>query len=277
MAVMKKRFNHAKANAFTLVELMVVLAIVSVLAALGFGLCSSMRAKGAMIREVAAGRTLGTAYLSAAADNEGRYLAGMDYSVSSVDGPDGSKLVSGHTAQRYPYRLAPWFEYRLEGVILLGENATQISGLAKEGTATYQYLVSAFPAFGINYHYVGGLVGTNGETQSPEECLTRQANADRSPLLFATASVRDSLGNGVDGFNLLTPPNTQVRNWVEAEWESGAPAGNYGNVDARHDGKAVCVFLDGSVRLHAIEELRDMRLWSRNAAHLDDRDYLASY
>jgi len=44
-------------------------------------------------------------------------------------------------------------------------------------------------------------------------------------------------------------------------------------VDGRFDGKAVCVFLDGSVRVLSIDELRDMRFWSRNAALENNPNY----
>jgi prepilin-type processing-associated H-X9-DG protein len=46
-------------------------------------------------------------------------------------------------------------------------------------------------------------------------------------------------------------------------------------VHPRHDSKAVVAFLDGSVRKMGINELRDMRLWSRNAAIADDPNYTA--
>jgi prepilin-type processing-associated H-X9-DG protein len=44
-------------------------------------------------------------------------------------------------------------------------------------------------------------------------------------------------------------------------------------VDGRFDGKAVCAFLDGSVRVLSIDDLRDMRLWSKNAAINNDPNY----
>jgi prepilin-type processing-associated H-X9-DG protein len=50
-------------------------------------------------------------------------------------------------------------------------------------------------------------------------------------------------------------------------------AANYGHVHGRYDGKAVCAFLDGSVRILSIEELRDMRLWSRKAALENNPNY----
>jgi hypothetical protein len=61
--------------------------------------------------------------------------------------------------------------------------------------------------------------------------------------------------------------------WSTAAWTQDAGAADYGNVDPRYNRKAVAVFLDGSIRLLDIEALRDMRLWSRNAADQDNANY----
>ncbi len=61
--------------------------------------------------------------------------------------------------------------------------------------------------------------------------------------------------------------------WSSVSWTLNAAASDYGNIDPRYDGKAICVFLDGSVRMLSIEELRDMRLWSANAKDEDNANY----
>lgn len=249
---------------FSLVELLVSIGVIAILAATGVGVLQRSSGKAKMIREIAAGKNLINAYQAAAAESDGRYLPGMDYSVNSVwFEPDKKDITITHVANRYPYRLAPYFDYRLEGTILVNANKKQINQVFAG-----PYGISTFPAFGINYYYVGGMVTAQGTVQLGEECLTRTGHGLGSILVFASG------GSGaIDGYNILTPPRLYGQHWSASAWKESADPGNWGNVDARYDGKAVCAFLDGSIRMLSIEELRDMRLWSKNAAAANDPNY----
>jgi prepilin-type processing-associated H-X9-DG protein len=107
------------------------------------------------------------------------------------------------------------------------------------------------------------------------------ANASGSPIVFASAAGDGSASSGggsnasgrVDGYCILTPPQLTGPMWQTTQWKKGASPASYGNVDARYNGKAVCAFLDGSVKAMGIEELRDMRLWSRGAIEKDNSKY----
>jgi len=244
---------------------MVTIGVSAVLAAAGMGVLRGSMEKAKLTREIIAGRNLITAYQSAAVDNDGRFLPGMDYTVNSVwFEPDKKNITTIHVPHRYPYRLAPYFDYRLEGTILVNDNKKQINQVVAG-----EYGISTFPTFGMNYYFVGGLVTASGAVQFPGDCVTRSGQGIRSVLVFASG------GSGaIDGYNILTPPRLYAQNWSAAAWSKSANPGNWGNVDARYDGKAVCVFLDGSVQLKTIQELRDMRLWSRMAAELDDPNYV---
>jgi prepilin-type processing-associated H-X9-DG protein len=81
----------------------------------------------------------------------------------------------------------------------------------------------------------------------------------------------------VDGyFTISAPYNTATdNNWGARanQWTSASAASDYGNVDARYGGKAVCAFLDGSVKMLSIVELKDMRLWNKNAVTQDLPEY----
>jgi len=44
-------------------------------------------------------------------------------------------------------------------------------------------------------------------------------------------------------------------------------------VDFRHGGKAVVAKFDGSAELMTEEQIRDMRLWSNQAARQNDADF----
>lgn len=255
-----------------MIELVAVMGITLVLATLTFGAYQNFCTKGKMTREISAGKNLITAYQTYAAENDGNYLPGMDMTVTTLTLPSGKKLTPAHVCQRYPYRLAPYFDYQMKGTVLVNDNESQIK---KTVGSMYEYGVSAFPAFGINYRFVGGYVSASSSgpsLQYPDECLSRASQAGKPLLVFASGGVQDS-ATKVDGYNILTPPNFTGKNWSSAVWSKDSDPGIFGNVDARYDGKAVCVYSDGSVKLQAIADLRDMRLWSRNAAERDDPDY----
>lgn len=250
-------------RAFTLIELLVTITIILVLAGLATAGVQTARKSAEKVREVAAAKTLISAYALASTDRNGTWLPGYDRTVGSLQLPDGS-IIEGPAAQRYPYRLAPYFGNRLEGVILVNDNLNKIS-------VTDTYSVSCFPAFGINYLFVGGDFSSNGTQTYPAECVTRPAQA-ANLLLFASAGGSVSNRN-FSGYCILTPPRILTAMWSDQPWNEDARPGAYGQIDARHGGKAICAFLDGSTRMLTIEELRDMRLWNHNAAAQDNPNY----
>ena len=93
------------------------------------------------------------------------------------------------------------------------------------------------------------------------------AQAEKSPIVFISAGTTD-----VDGYEYVIPPNGPRGQWSTAKWTKDSDPSSYGYVAARFDGKAVAAFLDGSVRVMSLDDLRDMRFWSKNAAINNDRN-----
>jgi prepilin-type N-terminal cleavage/methylation domain-containing protein/prepilin-type processing-associated H-X9-DG protein len=249
--------------AFTMTEVLVGVAIISILGALIASTTGAALQSAARVREANAAKNLIAAYSLAAVEQDGIFLPGYDSTVGEVHWPTGVS-VYGPVASRYPYRLGPYYNYQLNGHILVNENTRQVN-------AEDTYSVSLSPAFGINYLFVGGEKSSGGETTISSEVASRSAHG-ANLLVFASAGRK--YGNSIThGFNLLTPPRIYGPMWVGAKWEADANPGNYGHVHARHKNKAVCAFLDGSVRLLGVEELRDMRLWSLRAAENNDPNY----
>lgn len=224
----------------------------------------SARAAGERSREIFAGRKLIAAFTTASADNNGQYLAGYDRTVSAVEWPDGT-TAHGPVANRYPFRLGPYYDYSLNGVILVNKNAKQID-------QSDTYSLSLSPAFGMNYLYVGGSKSSAGTLEISDEVASSVAHG-ANLLVFASAGRRVGGSEIVHGFNILTPPKIYSEMWSPSPWKPDSQPESYGNVHARHQGRAVCVFLDGSVQLLSVADLRDMRLWSKNARAAEDPDY----
>jgi len=250
-------------RAFTLIELLVVIAIIALLGGLGHAAYSSVLGKAQTATEINAAKTLATAYQAAAADHGGRFLPAYDPQAKGLKNADG-KPVMDLAAKEYAFRLAPYFNFAVEDTLLVSGNKTQIQEKMKfsPGMPMFDYILSRFPSFGINRQFVGGTAG-----QADAECMRTSAQAVNSIVLFASAGTSE-----ISGYGYVGAPTGQWR-WQGSPWTEGSDPGSFGYVDARHGGKAVVSFLDGSTRLMTIDELKDMRLWSMRAAQANDPNY----
>jgi type II secretory pathway pseudopilin PulG len=276
--------NHgilSSRRGFTLIELLAVLGTTGVLAVLCVGAAQKAMSSAQKTREVNAARALVSALQLSAQENDGIYLPGMDYragtSAYPVPKPNGG-FVSGHTAQRYPYRIAPYLGDRFEGTIYVNRNKKEILKAAGGSSVMYDYVTSAYPALGMNIYGVGGVVRSDGSILNDADCISRVANMRGSILAFASAGSGTGK-NRIHGFSYVSPPTREnsspiCEKWASASsWSENSDPMSYGYVDFRYDKKAVCAFLDGSVRMCDVDELKDMRLWTRSALEADDPNY----
>jgi len=267
-----------KESGFSLVEILAVTTIGIVLMSMGVGAYQKLLKRGDLSQELAAGKTLGAAYQLYAAENNGQLMPGYDKTAAPIELPDGSQ-ISGPAAARYLWRLAPYFEYNTDGIMYGKARQHAEEGTEQSGEAGYG---ESLPPYGINAYFVGGYYedgawalapsgspGPGNETASS----VGQVEKPSSLLVFATAKNDDSIGN-----HYVMAPRHVARNagaaaLPQVDWPSNNTAASSGNVDFRYDNKAICVFFDGSVRTQTAEELKDMRLWSKNAAVENNKDY----
>ena len=270
-----------KRSGFTLVEMLVSLGIIAILAVMGTLGYSRVVDQGKMTQEISAARALIAAYNLYPQDNNGRLLPAIDKSAGSKGNPvwfepEKRYISFAEAPHRYPFRLAPYFDYKLNGVILLNGAEKQIDEVFGKSGGMRDYGISMCPAFGLNHQFCGGYVEPSGALSyvSTKEAVTTQLQAGHSLIVFATAGGSPGDDITLKGYFKIDAPIGSDSPWNGSEWKSTSNAAEYGAVDARYNGRAICAFLDGSVSLKSIEDLRDMRLWSRNAAESNNARYV---
>ncbi|RYD47223.1 MAG: type II secretion system protein [Verrucomicrobiaceae bacterium] len=263
---MKKR--HA---GFTLVEILVSIAIIAALTSVGVVGFQNAREKSKSVVEVNAARNLISGYILHATDHNGQVLAGykMDPDATDLDG----NLLHNPTNARYPYRLAPSLP-QIKGTMFFNGNESLLEG--SDGA----YIASLRPNMGINANLVGGFYG--GETLLDPSAgrlsqlygkfyVSHMAEVNDPGKLIVFASARDK--EKKVGYFQVRPPKMMENVWSSGEFTKDKPATDHGYVDFRFNGKAVVVMIGGNVEMLDEKELRDMRRWSNQASVENDPDF----
>lgn len=233
-----------------------------------------------MAREVHAAKQLVVALQNSALDNNGRYLPGFDLRAGTsehpVYKPDGRPVSMRPTAHRYPFRLAPYLGNEFDDSIFVNRNKAEIN--LKNSSVDPDYYISLYPALGMNIFGVGGVMTADGFLQNAADCISTTLQSSGSILAFASGG-EGSGSSRVHGYCYVTPPTKEkdspyCKKWDEPKtWTEKRNPMDFGYVDFRYDGKAICAFLDGSVKQCSVEELSDMRKWTISALNADDPNY----
>jgi prepilin-type N-terminal cleavage/methylation domain-containing protein/prepilin-type processing-associated H-X9-DG protein len=248
-------------KAFTLIELLVTVSIIIILGAIGYATYNGAMETASAAKHVSAGKILANAYQTAAADNNGIYLPARDYNRKDVFDAFGKPITMREIRARYPFRLAPYFDYSIFNTLLVGNNKKEIFKIF--GERMLNYGISVFPSFGINNTFVGGYKLSNGNYVHKDEVIVSLADAYSNIILFVSSGIKD-----LDGYEYIRPPYY----WGGSE-ENDDPSSN-GFVSTRFSNKAIVVFLDGSVKNMSLKDLKDMRLWSKKAAQENNPNYI---
>jgi hypothetical protein len=260
--------------------------IVAVLAGLIAVAVKGTQVKAKSVRELAAARNLMTAYLAYAGENNGKLLPGIVEDPTAIGHPpavdQAGNHLGGYLAKRWPYRLAPYFNYEYPGVAVVNESLADYN---KQTTPTMsEYIASVQPSFGLNTTFVGGNYSfhhSEPQVDSDSEsygsfCVTRLGQAVKASTLivFVSARFKTTAGSspGAQGNYYILSPRASGARWSE-HFDENATSDKFGHVHPRWNKRAVAVNLDGSASLLGETELKDMRRWSNQAAEQDDPNW----
>ena len=226
---------------FTLIELLMVIAIIAILSTILVAGMARVRKAAHMADATSSARSIITAFLLTASDNNGQYMMGYGDAGQTLR-PNGFPpiLSSQEDAKRYPWRLVPYLSDSPE-VLYVGAHRD----FFKESASNSTYQISLHPSFGINSIFVGGHYDgskhapdftpkpwSRDKTKFPNHFwILRPVDAvEPAKMIVFASSISDTDGDGIaSGYFKVTPPKSPLSpTW--GPYKGVTDPGSMGNV-----------------------------------------------
>lgn len=255
-------------SAFTLVELLVVVAILGILASLLLPALARGKQKVRRVNELSAGKQLMLAWQFHADDNEDAALPGYSSQVEAFD--DQGNSLQSPIRDRYPWRLAPNLAHNFRA-IYVNDSRRFLDEAEAMSHVDFVYRASLYPSLGYNSVFLGGdeqkfNPALAAASFGMDWLLKRTTEIRRPCEMIAFASARSRPGGARDesGYYVVHPPYLKTRQW-DASFAQGRPPEKFGYVHPRWSGRAVAAMTDGHIEAFNETELQDMRRWCNTA------------
>ncbi len=286
---------------FTLVELMVVVTIVGVLAAIVVPAATSVSAAAHTARERAAARGLVAGWRQWSLEHDGRLMPGQTDLATPLPSHESPQVWNGTeipeiARRRWIWRLAGYLDDAPSTLWVNDQDSFHENAIANAADpADGVYLATLHPSLGLNTDFLGGRQSNACDTWTLTEYIRSQdegarplfseslARIRRPAELIAFASSRGPFQDSgaeriIEGFWRLTPPwkpavGGSAPRWQRTEHDTfqmptgqDDPESVGGFISARHaGGKVVIAAPDGHVAVEPFESLGSMRRWSDDA------------
>ncbi|MGE0002219.1 MAG: type II secretion system protein [Fimbriimonadaceae bacterium] len=231
-------------TAFTLIEVLVVVAIVGILAALLFPVFSQARVAAKQSADAALVRQVGLAMTLYRDDHDGVYP--MNYYV----GRAGQTQPDNRGLFRWPWLVYP---YAKSFDVFFSPADAEGAEVRDRQSASFGYLFGLVPSWGYNGENFSPTDQVSGEFQPQSESRN---DSPANTLLLASSLWGTNPSSPKSGYYRLYPPD---------EWAGAPPLTglSYGHVWPRHRGRFATVFhADGHVAFRTIEQVARISLWT---------------
>ncbi|HVX86659.1 MAG TPA: type II secretion system protein [Phycisphaerae bacterium] len=288
-------------RAFTLIEMLVVVAVISVLIAIMMPALSLAKRQARQAATASAIRELIQGYTLYHTENDGAlllgyppaYLNGQLLSVTLPTGqtiPGPGSFAGSLSILRYPARMAPYennvWKIMYQDSFMPSTPPLQGDTVAQASAKAYQ--LSLFPSFGLNSTFLGGDFSEKGFTGTapnyhlnmagPALFRATQVQRPAQTLVFVETAERNiaaGITGGDRGLFRATPPVAAGRQWRAAAGRIQVvnQSADIGMPYSRSTGRIVVAFFDGHAEAMKPADLDDMRLWWPDAT-APDQDFV---